>query len=221
MKLKVFDSSGRQVREIEAADEVFGIEPNRAVVHQAYVAQMANRRAGGASTKRRGEVAGSTRKLRRQKGTGNARQGSIRASGRVGGGQAMGPRPRSFARDLPRRMKRLAIRSALSGHASGGSIMVVEDMVPAEPRTQETEALLESVGARRRSLLVTGEAEPVLQRSARNIKQAKAMPAAVLNVVDLVNAHHVLMTEDAVRAVEGLWGGANIAPARGRKVEEA
>ncbi|MFQ5380698.1 MAG: 50S ribosomal protein L4 [Dehalococcoidia bacterium] len=221
MKLKVYDSSGQEVNEIEAADDVFGIEPNEVVVHQAYVAQMANRRAGGASTKRRGEVAGSTRKLRRQKGTGSARQGAIRSSSRVGGGQAMGPRPRSFARRMPRRMKRLAIRSALSGHAAGGSIVVVEGLVPGEARTSETETILDSVGAERRSLLVTGAAEPVLQRSARNIKRTKAMPAAVLNVVDLVNAHHILMTEEAVRAVEQLWGGDNIAPARGRKVEEA
>lgn len=219
MKLQVVDASGTQKGEIDAADEVFGIEPHRVVVHQAYVAQMANRRAGLARTKSRGEISGSTAKVRNQKGSGRSRQGSVRASHRVGGGKAMGPKPHSFGKALPRRMKRLAIRSALSGHASGGSLMVVEGLVPDEPKTQTTQALLDAVGADRRSLLVTGAHEPELQRAARNLKDAKAIPAAVLSVVDLVNAHYVLMTEEAVRVAEGLWGGENVAPARGRKVE--
>lgn len=219
MKLRVVDSAGNELREIDAADEVFGIEPNGPVVHQAYVAQMANRRAGLASTKRRGEVEGSTAKIRRQKGVGRSRQGSIRASHHVGGGVAMGPRPHSFAKALPRRMKRLALRSALSGHAAEGSLLVVEGLVPAEPRTREMRDLLGALGIDRRALLVTGPFEPTLHRAARNIEHVKAMPAAVLNVVDLVNAHRVVMTEDAVRAAETLWGGENVAPTRGRKVE--
>jgi large subunit ribosomal protein L4 len=219
VKLQVVDTSGNALREIEAADEVFGIEPNESVVHQAYITQMANRRAGSASTKRRGEVEGSTVKTRRQKGVGRSRQGSIRASHHVGGGVAMGPKPRSFARQLPRRMKRLALRSALSGHAAGGSLVVVEGLVPAEPKTRAMAGVLDSLGIDRRSVLVTGGFEPLLHQAARNIEHVKAMPAAVLNVVDLVNAHQVVMTEDAVRAIEALWGGANVGPARGRKAE--
>lgn len=219
MKLTVVDTAGKELRQIEAADEVFGIEPNRSVLHQAYVAQMANRRAGNANTKRRGEVRGSTRKIRRQKGLGASRQGSIRASHQVGGGSAFGPKPHSFAKDLPRQMRRLALRSALSSHAADGDLIVVEGLVPAEPRTKAMQATLDAVGVERTSLVVTGAHEPALMMAARNIANVKALPAANLNVVDLVNAHRVVLTEDAVRAIESLWGGENLKPRRGQKQE--
>lgn len=217
MKLPVVDTSGKQLREIEAADDVFGIDPNGAVVHQAYVAQMANRRAGGASTLRRGEVRGSTAKIRKQKGLGRSRQGGIRASHHVGGGVAHGPRPHSFAKDLPRQMRRLALRSALSSAARDGEIVVVEGLVPAEPRTKAVVATLDALQVTRRALLVSGQHEPVLQQAARNIEHVKVLPAANLNVVDVVNAHRVLLTEEAVRAIEALWSGPNLKPARGRR----
>ncbi|MEX2080822.1 MAG: 50S ribosomal protein L4 [Dehalococcoidia bacterium] len=217
MKLKVYDTSGAVLREIDAADEVFGIEPNRAVMHQAYVAQMANRRAGGASTLRRGEVRGSTAKVRRQKGLGRSRQGANRASHRVGGGVAHGPRPHSFARSLPKQMRRLALRSALASQAQSGAVMVVDGLVPQEGKTRTVMATLEALGADRRALVVSGDYEPALTLATRNIEDATALPAANLNVVDVVNAHHLLMTEDAIRKVESLWGGANLKPARGRR----
>ncbi len=221
MKLPVYDNAGNQLREIDADDDVFGIDPNRSVLHQAYVAQMSNRRAGNASTKTRGEVEGSTVKIRRQKGLGSSRQGSIRASHHVKGGIAMGPKPHSFERDLPRTMKRLALRSALSSHAVGGSIRVVEGMVPAEPKTKLVQALLDAHGLSRKTLLVSGEYDAILNQAARNIPFATPMPAAYLNVVDVLNAHHILLTEEAVRQIETLWGGANLKPARGRRMEEA
>ncbi len=219
MKLTVVDTAGKQLREIDVADEVFGIEPNRSVLHQAYVAQMANRRAGGANTLRRGEVEGSTVKIRKQKGLGRSRQGGSRASHHVGGGVAHGPHPHSFGKDLPRTMKRLALRSALSSHAAEGSITVVEGLTPDEPKTRVVRETLEAIGATRAALVISGEHEPNLQRAARNIASAKATPAQNLNVVDLLNAHHLVMTEDAVRKIESLWGGTNIKPARGRKLE--
>lgn len=219
MKLRVVDTAGQELRQIDAADEVFAIEPNRTVVHQAYVAQMANRRAGNASTKSRGEVEGSTAKTRRQKGLGRSRQGTLRASHHVGGGVAFGPKPHSFARDLPKQMRRLALRSALSNHAAGGTILVVDGLVPAEPRTKAVQATLDNLGADRAALLVTGEPEPGLTMAARNIAGVKSLPAANLNVVDLVNAHRLVLTEDAVRKIESLWGGANLKPARGRARE--
>lgn len=219
MKLQVVDATGKELREIDAADDVFGIEPNRSVLHQAYVAQMANRRAGGASTKSRGEVAGSSAKIRRQKGLGRSRQGSIRASHQVGGGAAFGPKPHSFAKDLPRQMRRLALRSALSSHAGAGDIVVVEGLVPDEPKTKAMQATLDAVGVIRTSLVVTGAHEPNLMFAARNLSNVKALPAANLNVVDLVNAHKLVLTEDAVRVIEGLWGGDNVKPSRGRKKE--
>ena len=217
MKLPVIDTSGNQLREIDAADEVFGIEPNAAVVHQAYVTQMANRRAGGASTLRRGEVRGSTAKIRRQKGLGRSRQGGIRASHQVGGGVAHGPRPHSFAKKLPTQMRRLALRSALSSHASSGTLLVVEGLVPGEPKTKAMAGVLAAIGVERASLVVSGEHEPNLSLATRNIANAKVMPAAYLNVVDLVNAHRVVLTEEAVRKIEALWGGENLKPARGQR----
>ncbi|MGI8925868.1 MAG: 50S ribosomal protein L4 [Tepidiformaceae bacterium] len=221
MKLAVFDAGGGRLGEIDGADEVFGIEPNRSVLHQAYVAQMANRRAGGAHTLRRGEVAGSTAKIRRQKGLGRSRQGGIRASHQVGGGVAHGPRPHSFAKDLPRQMGRLALRSALSSHAASGSLMVVQGLAPTDVKTKTLVAALQALGIARRALIVTGPHVADLTRAARNIENAKVVPAANLNVVDVINAHSLLMSEEAVRACEALWGGANVKPARGRMREAA
>jgi large subunit ribosomal protein L4 len=219
MKLPLYDTSGAELRQIEVADEVFGIEPNGAVLHQAYVAQMANRRAGNANTKSRRDVEGSTAKTRRQKGLGRSRQGSIRASHRVGGGVAHGPHPHSFARALPRQMRRLALRSALSSHAADGSLVVVEGLVPQEPKTRVVHATLQALGVDRRALVVSGEHEAVLVQAARNIDHVTALPAANLNVVDLVNARRVVMTEAAVRKAESLWGGENLKLARGRRRE--
>ncbi len=216
MKLPVVDTTGKELRQIDAADEVFGIEPNRAVIHQAYVTQMANRRAGSAHTKRRGEVAGSTVKIRKQKGLGRSRQGSIRASHHVGGGVAHGPKPHSFAKKLPTQMRRLALRSMLSSHADAGTLVVVEGLVPAEPRTRHVAAALAALGIDRRALVVSAGHEANLAVAARNIDTVTTLPAQNLNVVDLVNAHRLVLTEDAVRAIEALWGGANLKPARGR-----
>ncbi|MFN8617831.1 MAG: 50S ribosomal protein L4 [Dehalococcoidia bacterium] len=221
MKLTVFDTAGKELRQIDAADEVFGIEPNRSVLHQAYVAQMANRRSGNAYTKSRGDVAGSTVKIRKQKGLGRSRQGSIRASHHVGGGVAFGPKPHSFAKDLPRTMKRLALRSALSSHAGNGSLMVVEGLNAPDGKTRTFQNVLNALGVERRALVVSGAFVPELTRAARNIDDVKALPAANLNVVDLINAHRLVMSEDAVRACEALWGGANVKPQRGRAKEAA
>jgi len=219
MKLPVVDSQGAEVRQIDVADEVFGIEPNRAVLHQAYVTQMANRRAGTASTKTRGEVRGSSAKTRRQKGLGRSRQGSIRAPHHVGGGVAHGPKPRSFAKDLPRAMRRLALRSALSSHAASGTLIVVDDLSP-DGKTKTMKQKLDALGVNRRALIVSGDPDPLLVRSARNIEGVVALPAQNLNVVDLVNAHKLVMTEAAVRRAEALWGGANVKVQRGARKEE-
>ena len=221
MKLKMFDTAGKELREIDAADEVFGIEPNRAVLHQAYVAQMGNRRGGNAHTQTRGEVTGSTAKIRKQKGLGRSRQGGIRASHHVGGGVAFGPRHHSFAKELPRTMGRLALRSALSSHAANGSLIVVDGLSTPDAKTRSMQAILDALGVQRRALIVTGSHVPEVTRAARNIDIAKAVPAANLNVVDLINAHRLVMSEDAVRACEALWGGLNVKPLRGRTKEAA
>lgn len=221
MKLTVFDTAGKELRQIDAADEVFGLEPNRSVLHQAYVAQMANRRAGNAHTKSRGEVRGSSVKIRKQKGLGRSRQGTIRASHQVGGGVAHGPKAHSFAKDLPRAMKRLALRSALSSHAGNGSLVVVEGLNAPDGKTRTFQNVLDALGVQRRTLVVSGAHVPELTRAARNIDEVKALPAQNLNVVDLINAHKLVMSEDAVRACEALWGGVNVKPQRGRAKEAA
>ncbi len=208
MKLPVHNAQGKKVRQITVDGSVFGITPNMAVLPQAFVAQRANQRRGTASTKTRAEVQGSTRKSRIQKYTGRARQGGIRSPVRVGGGVAFGPRPRSYRQKLPRKMKRLAIRSALSGKLADGQLRVVDELSFTQPHTKEMVRVLDNVGIQRSALIVTGEPDRSVLVSARNLQKTKVLPAAYLNVVDLLTHRDLLLTEEAVRRVEGLWGAA-------------
>ena len=207
MELDVVDRDGNKVRTIEVDDQVFGLRPYRALVHQALVAQRANQRRGTHKTKTRGEVAGSTVKLFRQKGTGRARQGSVRAPHRRGGGIVFGPRPRSYHQDLPKRMRRLALRSVLSAKAAGGDLRVIDALAMEQPKTKELHALLGNLGFERKTLVVTAQPESAVKLSAGNMPQVKWLPAAYLNVLDLLSHRGLLMTEDAVHAAEALWGG--------------
>lgn len=207
MKLAVHDLTGKEVDSIEVDDAVFGIEPNAPVVHQALVASRANKRVGNANTKTRAEVAGSTVKIRRQKGTGASRQGSKRAPHHRHGGIAFGPRPRSYAKALPKRMRRLAIRSVLSAKAADGSLRVVKEIGLSSPSAKQMVAALKSLGFERSVLVVTGEPDANAKLSARNIDKVSMLPAAYLNVVDLLSSQGLLMTVDAVRGAEALWGG--------------
>jgi large subunit ribosomal protein L4 len=213
MKLPVHDAQGKRVRQITVDDSVFGIVPNMAVLHQAFVAQRANQRRGSASTKTRAEVQGSTRKIRTQKYTGRARQGSNRSPVRVGGGVAFGPRPRSYRQRLLKKMRRLAIRSALSGKLADGQLRVVDELSFAQPRTKEMVRVLHNAGIQRSALVVTGEPDRSVLVSARNLQKTKVLPAAYLNVVDLLTHRDLLLTEEAVRRVEGLWGAVAPKPA--------
>ena len=188
-------------------DQVFAIEPNLAVVHQAFVAQQANQRAGSASAKTRSEVRGSTAKVRVQKGTGRARAGPASAPQRRGGGAAFGPKPRSYRQALPKRMKRLAIRSVLSGKVADGRLMVVKELALEKPRTKEMVSVLSNLGIERSALIVTGEPDRSVHVSARNIPKTKVLPAAYLNVLDMINHRDLVMTVAAVRRCEALWGG--------------
>jgi large subunit ribosomal protein L4 len=209
MKLAVLNEYGKELRKLEVDDSVFGIEPNMAVLHQAYVTQRNNNRSGTHKTKSRGEVQGSTRKIRSQKGTGRARAGSNRSPTRVGGGVAFGPRPRSYARDLPKKMRRLAIRSALSGKVADGQLMVIDQLAMEAPKTKEIIRILAAMGFERSALLVTGSPDKMVTASVRNLERTKALPAAYLNVMDMLNHAGLVMTEDAIRVAEGLWGQKN------------
>jgi len=207
MKLSVYDSMGKELESIEADDSVFGVAPHKAAMRQALLAQLANRRAGSAKTKTRGEVRGSTIKTRRQKGTGASRQGSVRAPHHRHGGISFGPKPRSFKQALPKMIRRLAIRSALSAKVGDGELRVIDALDVSAPKTKTIFEMLGRFDMGRSALLVTASADRNLQLSARNLPGAKTLPADYLNVADLLTHRGVLMTVDAVRRAEALWGG--------------
>jgi len=206
VKLPVLSSEGKELRSLEVDDSVFGIRPNQAVLHQAFVTQRNNQRAGTASTKTRGMVQGSTRKTRMQKYTGRARHGGIRAPIFVGGGIVFGPQPRDFGIAINKKMRRLAIRSALSGKVADGELVVIDDLSLKAPKTREVLRILRNVGIERSALIVTGQPDRTVLASARNIQKTKVLPAAYLNVADMLNHRHLLMTEEAIKVAEGLWG---------------
>ena len=207
MQLAVRDAQGADLDPIEVDDAVFGIEPNEAVVHQTLVAQLAARRGGNASTRSRGEVRGSRAKLRRQKGLGMARVGAASSPIRRGGGVAFGPKPRSYTQRLPKRMRRLAIRSVLSSRVAEGRLHVVDSLGVEEPSTKAASALLSNLGIERSVLVVTGEPDRAALLSTRNIPGVRTTPADVLNVADMLAHRTLVLTVDAVRRAEALWGG--------------
>lgn len=211
MKLAVTDPLGKKAPSIEVDDAVFGIAPNVAVVHQTLLAQLASRRAGTASTKSRGEVAGSTRKVSRQKGLGAARQGSNRAPHRRGGGVVFGPKPRNFAQRLPKRMRRSAIRSVLSSRAQDERLRVVtglgEALAGDTPSTKSFVELLAALGVERSALIVTAAPDRGAYLSARNVAGADVLPADTISVAEMLAHHTLVLTVGAVRRCEELWGG--------------
>lgn len=207
MKLDVQDREGKKVRSIDVDDAVFATAPHRALVHQALLAQRANQHRGTHKTKSRGEVRGSTVKLFRQKGTGRARMGSARSPVRRGGGAAFGPRPRSYAQALPKRMKRLALRSVLSAKAASNKLRVIDQLSFEKPQTKELKSVLEALGFERSTLVVTGKPEETIKRSAGNLPNVSWLPAAYMNVLDLMSHQGLLMTEEAVKVAEAMWGG--------------
>jgi large subunit ribosomal protein L4 len=207
VKLDVRDRAGQSLPQIDVDDAVFAVEPNEAVVHQALLAQLAARRSGSASTKTRGEVVGSTKKTRRQKGLGMSRQGGIRSPLRKGGGVVFGPKPRSYEQRLPKRMRRLAIRSVLSARRQDERLFVIDALGIEAPSTKAVKGLLQTLGVERSALIVTGTPDRNAHLSARNVDGARVLPADTLNVGDLLSHHTVLLTVDAVRRIEALWGG--------------
>ena len=206
MKLKVVDVKGVDIESIEVEDSVFGITPNEPVVHQVLVAQLAARRSGSANTKTRGEVRGSTRKLRRQKGLGMARVGSNRTPVRRGGGVAFGPKPRNYTQRLPRKMKHLAICSVLSDRIVKEKITVVDSIELDKPSTKSMINIFNELGISESSLIVTEGIDRIIVRSARNIPHTGVTQADILSVIDMLSFEHMLLTVDAVRQIENLWG---------------
>ena len=206
MQVPVHNLSGEVVKHIEVSDQVFAVPLNQSVVHQALVRQRADARQGTASTKTRGEVSGSTRKLHRQKHTGFARAGSRKSPLRRGGGIAFGPRPRSYRQAIPKKMRRLAIRCVLSAKARDGELKVLEELIIENPKTKEIAKALAALGVGSSALIALSNKESNVVKSARNLSSVKAIPANLLNVGDMFSHKMLLMSEPAVRTVEQLWG---------------
>ena len=206
MQVPVYNLAGEVVDHIEISDQVFDVSLNQSVVHQVMVSQRANARQGTASTKTRGEVSGSTRKLFRQKGTGSARAGSIRSPLRRGGGIVFGPKPRSYRQVVPKKMRRLALRCVLSAKVRDKELIILEQLGLAQPRTKDMVGILAAVGVDSSVLIVTSESAENVVKSARNLPGIKTMPASLLNVVDILSCKMLLITVAAVRRAEELWG---------------
>ena len=206
MQTPVYNLAGEVVDQIEISDHVFDVPFNEAVVHQAVIRQRANARQGTASTKTRGEIVGSTRKLYRQKGTGYARAGSVKSPLRRGGGITFGPKPRSYRQAIPKKMRRLALRCALSAKARDGELAVLESLTLNEPKSKEMAQILRALNVDSTALVVTSEAKANVVKSARNLPGIQTRPADVLNVVDVLSSKALLMEVAAVRRAEQLWG---------------
>ena len=203
-KVAIYDMTGKQTgEEIELMDYVFGVEFNEAVVHQAVVMQQANERQGTHATKTRGMVRGGGRKPWKQKGTGRARAGSVRSPLWVGGGAVFGPAPRSHAKDMPRKARRLAIRCALSAKVAEGALVVVDNLTFDAPKTKDAVALLNGFEAvDKKALIITDGENENVEKSSRNIEKVKALSNDCLNVYDILNAEKVLLAKDAVARIE-------------------
>ncbi|MBI4304048.1 MAG: 50S ribosomal protein L4 [Chloroflexi bacterium] len=206
MQVPVYDLAGKVVEQLEVSEYVFGVPFNEALVHQVMVGQLANARQGTASTKTRSEVAGSSRKLHAQKHTGHARAGSARSPTRHKGGIVFGPHPRSYEQALPKKMRRLALRCVLSARARENELLVVQQLELSEPKTKEMVNILSALGVDSPALIVTPKLDDNVFKSARNIPGVRMMPASLLNVVDVLAHKKLLMTVDAVRIAEALWG---------------
>lgn len=205
MQAPVYNLAGEVVSQIEISDYVFSVPLNETVVHQTMVRQLANARQGTASTKTRGEVSGSGKKLYAQKHTGHARAGDIRSPIRRKGGVASGPKPRSYRQAMPKKMRRLALRSVLSAKARDNELTVLEELKLPEPKTKDMTRILAALGVDS-ALVVTVEPEENVIKSARNLPRIKTILASLLNVVDLLCYNRLLITVPAVRKVEELWG---------------
>ena len=205
MKTNVYDMTGKQVGEVELSEAIFGIEPNESVVHDVVKNHLANCRQGTQSALTRAEVSGGGIKPWRQKGTGRARQGSIRAPQWTHGGIVFAPKPRSYSYTLNKKVKRLALKSALSAKAASDDIIVIDEIKMDEPKTKAFAGFLKAIGAERKPLVVTAEADELVVRSARNIPGCLVAFASVINVYDIVNANKFVVDKAALTKIEEVF----------------
>ncbi len=218
----VYNMAGEAIEQLELSDLVFGITPNVPVLHQVVTAQLVNRRQGNASTKTRSEVSGGNKKPYKQKGTGRARQGSTRSPQFRHGGVVWGPRPHPYHHDVPKKMRRLAIRSALSDKVANQSLIVVSELTLESPRTKEIQTILSklpSANGKRVLMMLPARDENVVL-SARNIPSAKVQHVASINVTELLKHDYVIMPVRTVRWIEMVFGEGISAEEASRKLDE-
>jgi large subunit ribosomal protein L4 len=206
MLVPVHNMAGDKVGEIELRDDIFAAPINKTVMHQALVRQLANARRGTHKVKTRSEVAGGGRKPWRQKGTGRARQGSTRSPQWRGGGIVFGPTPRSYEQKMPRKMRRVAMRSALSAKAGNEQLVVVQDLALAQPKTKDMVAVLRNLNAQQSALILLPERNSNVELSARNLPDVKTLQAGYLNMRDLLGYRTVIVTTDAISEIERILG---------------
>ena len=200
-KVALYNIKGDQVGELDLSDAIFGIEINEAVLHDAVVMQQANQRFGNSSTKTRAEVSGGGKKPWRQKGTGRARAGSSRSPIWKGGGITFGPKPRSYAYSLPKKVRRLALKSALSQKVQNGNLVVLESLTFEDPKTKDMAEILKNLKVNK-ALVVTADNNENIEKSARNIAGIKPLNVTGINVLDLLFHEKVVITKDAITKVE-------------------
>lgn len=205
LTVNVLDMTGKNVGTRELNETVFGIEPNQVVMHAAVVNYLANQRQGTSSTKTRTEVNGGGRKPWRQKGTGHARQGSIRAPQWTHGGVVFGPKPRDYSYSLNKKVKRLALKSALSAKVASGDLIVVDSIKLDSYKTKEVIKMLSAIGAEGKALIVLPESDNVVVKSAANIPGVKTAQVNTLNVYDILNAGKFVVASDAVAKIEEVY----------------
>ena len=203
--VKVFNMQGAAIGEIELSEEIFGIEPHVSAMHAVVRAYMNAQRQGTQSTLNREEVRGGGRKIYRQKDTGNARHHGRRAPQFTHGGVVFAPKPRSYRIDVPRKVRRLAMKSALSSKVAGSEFVVVEDLGIAEAKTKNVVAMLKALGADKKALIVTNEADELMVRASSNIQGVKTTFVGSLNVVDILNCDKLIIAKDAVQTVEEVY----------------
>lgn len=204
-KIDVYDINGKKVKELELNEAVFGIEPNEAVVHSVLVNFLANQRQGTQSTKTRSEVSGGGRKPWRQKGTGKARQGSIRAPQWIKGGIALGPKPRSYKYTVNKKERQLAVKSVLSSKVLENELVVVDSLPLNDIKTKEMVKALSNLKVEGKALIMLPEKNEKVQKSARNIEGVKTTLVETINVYDLLKYNKLVVTEDAVKKLEEVY----------------
>ena len=203
--VKVLNIAGNETGTIELNDAIFGIEPNQNAVHEVVVNYLANQRQGTQSAKTRGEVRGGGRKPFRQKGTGRHRQGSSTDPSQIGGGIVFSPKPRDYRYAVPKKVKKLALRSALSAKVADGEIIVLDELKFDAPKTKEMAATLKNINAAKKALIVTAEKDDNVVRSAANIPGVRTVLASNMNVYEIVNHTSFIVTKEAVKKIEEVY----------------